>query len=154
MQDAAAVSVFHGIANVDEPADQLAKLQATLALVELQCIALVKLVDGFLQAVAANESHRIIRAAVRINPQPIDGHDRRVFQPAGDFGFENESGTALGTVGVRGLDALQGHFTVQFFVRSDVHLAESAARMRTEDAESLAACRQSADGHRRLVVDG
>ena len=46
----------------------------------------MKLVDGFLQALAADKSHRIVRAPIVVLAKSVDRHDSRVFQGSGDIG--------------------------------------------------------------------
>ena len=51
----------------------------------------MKVVDGFLEAVAADEPHGVIRAAVAISAQSVDGDDPGMLEAAGDLGLDEES---------------------------------------------------------------
>jgi hypothetical protein len=46
--------------------------------------------DSFLEAVALDEPHGVVRAAVSVTPQAEDRHDSRMFQPAGDLGLDEK----------------------------------------------------------------
>src|SRR5207237_585381 len=69
--------------------------------------------DGGLQALAADEAHGVVRPAVGVAAEAVDGHDARMLQPAGDLALEQEAGPALGVVGVVALDLLERHLTAQ-----------------------------------------
>ena len=53
-----------------------------------------------MQALAADEAHGVIRPAVGVGAQAVDGHHARVLQPAGDLRFEDETAAADRVVGV------------------------------------------------------
>ena len=57
-------------------------------------------VDGRLEAIAADEPHGVIGAAVAVGAQAVDRDDAGVLQPAGDLGLEHEPLAAGGVVGV------------------------------------------------------
>ena len=104
MQDAAAVRVGHGLADVHEVGEQPTQRQGSLARVAIGCSRLVKPRDRRLQAVSPDEPHRVIGPAVLVLSQPVDRDDPRVLQAAGHFGLEHESLAVLGVVrhGARG----------------------------------------------------
>jgi hypothetical protein len=60
-----------------------------------------------------------------------------MFQPAGDFGFAQESLPTHWIIGMRIQNLLERDFAVQFFVECHEYRAQSAARMRAQHAESL-----------------
>ena len=67
-----------------------------------------------------------------------------MLQAAGDLGFEHESAAAVGIVGVLRLNFLEGDFAAGFSVFGDKHLAQPAAGVRPQDAESHARRRRLA----------
>ena len=69
-------------------------------------------VDGLLEAVAADEPHGVVGAAVGVGAQAIDRDDAGVLQPAGDLGLEQEARAAGRVVGVVVEDLLEGHLAV------------------------------------------
>ena len=133
--------VGHGIADIDEPTQQLAKLQAVEAGTRL-----MEPVAGVLEVVALDEPHGIERPTIGIGAQAIHGHDAWMLQAARDFGFQHEP-TATGVpVGMLPLDLLECHLAVQFQVLGDKHFAQAAFGMRTQHAV--------ADRVRRPVATG
>ncbi len=95
-------------------------------------------VRGLFQAVTFDEPHRVIGPAVGVGAESIHRDDPRVFEPAGDLGFEQEAGAADGVVGVLVEDLLERHLAVQFLIEGDVDGAQSAAGVGPKDAEPLA----------------
>ena len=94
--------------------------------------------DRFLQAVPANEPHHIERPAVVELSEAVDGHDRRVLQTPGDFGFHQKPLSAFRLRGEPRLDFLQRDLTVQLCVQGDRNLAESSPGMGPQDTETRA----------------
>ena len=146
MQDASRVGVVDRVADVQEPPQQLAQLQRTPAGVGLQAVVGVEAVDGLLEAVAADEPHGVVRAAVAVGAQAVDRHDARVLQPAGDLRLQQEPLAAGRVVGVRVEDLLEGHLAVQLGVQGHEDGAQAAAGVGPEDAEPLAVGGGRADG--------
>ena len=70
----------------------------------------VKSLDGVLQAVAADEAHGVVWAAIGITAQSIHRHDPWMLQAAGDFRFEQEPAAAVWIVGESRLNLLESHF--------------------------------------------
>ena len=94
--------------------------------------------DGFLQGVAADEPHGVVRSAVAALAEPVDGDDAGMLEAAGDLGLDQETGAADRVVGVVFKDLLEGDLAVEFLVQSDEHLAQPAARVRPEHADAQA----------------
>ena len=69
--------------------------------------------DGLSQAVALDERHGVKGPAVRVPTQLVDWHDARMFQTAGDLGFQYEVATGGGVVSELRSNFLQGHLTAQ-----------------------------------------
>jgi hypothetical protein len=92
--------------------------------------------DGVLEAVAADEAHGVVGAAVAVTAQAVDGDDAGVLQAAGDLGFEEEAGSALGVVGVPVLDLLEGDLAAQLLVAGHEHLAQAPLGVRPQDQEA------------------
>ena len=135
MEHAAAVGVVDRVADVEEPAQQLLQGQRPRAGVAA-FVLLVKLLDGRLEVVAADEPHGVERAAVVVGAQAVDRHDAGVFEPAGDLGLDDEAGAFVLVTGVRLLDPLQRHDAVKLLVAGDVDLAQGAAVVKPDDLES------------------
>ncbi len=96
----------------------------------------MKLLDGRLEVVAADEPHGVEGPAVVVGAQAVDRHDAGVFEPAGDLGLDDEAGTLVLVAGVRLLDPLQRHDAVKLLVAGDVDLAQGAAVVKADDPES------------------
>ncbi len=92
MQDPAAVGVGDRVADVEEPPEELAEGQRPAARVACQALGLRGSGDGVLQAVAADEPHGVVGAAVVVVAQAVDRDDPGVLQAAGDLGLEEEPG--------------------------------------------------------------
>ena len=100
MQDAPAVGVGDGVADVEEPPEQLLEGQGPGSGVGLEGVVGVEAGDGVLEALAPDEPHGVEGPAVVVVAQAVDGDDPGVFQPAGDLGLEEEPGLAVEVVGV------------------------------------------------------
>ena len=98
----------------------------------------MEVLDGLLEAVAADEPHGVVRPAVAVGAQPVDRDDARVLQPAGDLGLEQEPLAAGRVVGVRLEDLLERHLAVQLAVQGDEDRAQAAPGVGPQDAEPLA----------------
>ncbi len=79
-----------------------------------------------LQAVAADEPHRVERPAVGVRAQAVDRHDAGMLQAAGDLRLQQEARPAVGVVGVPLQDLLERHLAVQLLVVGDEDLAQAA----------------------------
>ena len=89
-------------------------------------VGLVEPPDGLAQRLALNEAHGVGGDAIRVVDQPVDRHDAGVLQAPGELGLQDEALPAVGVVGPRGPDALEGHRPVQLQVLGDVDLAQAA----------------------------
>src|SRR5262249_12545352 len=134
VQHPPAVRVGYRVADVEEPLQEPPQLQGAGAGTIVGARRL-RAVDGRLQALAADQPHGIIRTAVAVHPQSVDGHDAGVLEPAGDLGLPEEAGTALRVVGVGGADLLEGDLAIELGIPRNEDLAEAAARVRPEDTE-------------------
>ena len=92
MKDAAGMGVVDGIAHVEEATEKLSQLERAKPGVSFQNRAGVELCNGLLEALAADEPHRVKRTAIGISAQGVDGHDSRVLEPPGDLRFQQEAG--------------------------------------------------------------
>ena len=103
-------------------------------------------VDGLLERIALDEPHRVVRTAVGVGAQAVDGDDAGVLEPAGDLGLGDEPLPADGVVGVLLEDLLERHLAVQLAVERHEDGAQAASGMRPEDAEPLSVGGGRADG--------
>ena len=69
--------------------------QRPLAGIAAFLLVLVKLLDGRLEVVAADEPHGVEGAAVVVGAQAVDRHDAGVLEPAGDLGLDDEAGALV-----------------------------------------------------------
>ena len=145
MDHAAGVGVIDGVADVEEAAEQLAKLEGSTAGVVLQGDVGVELLDRLLEAVALDEPHGVVRAAAAVGAQTVNRHDAGVLEPAGHLGLQHEPLAAHRVVGVLLEDLLERHLAVQLAVERHEHLAQPAPRVRPEQAEPLAIAGRPAD---------
>ena len=96
----------------------------------------VKRLDRFLQAVALDEPHRVVRPAVVVLAEPVHGHDAGMLQASGNFSFQHKTSPAVVMVSVVFLQLFERDFAVQLRVECDRDLAESAAGMGPQNAEA------------------
>ena len=106
----------------------------------------VEALDRLLEAVAADEPHGVVGAAVAVGAQAVDRDDPGMLQPAGDLGLQQEPLAADRVVGVVVEDLLERHLAVQLGVERDEDGAQAAPGVRPEDAEPLAVGGGRADG--------
>ena len=128
-----AVGVGDRVADVDEPPEELAERERPLAGGAPAVLRVVAL-DGLLEAVPLDEPHGVVGAAVAVAAQLVDRDDARMLQAAGDLGLADEPGPAVGAVGLRGLDLLEGDLAAELLVVRHEHLAETAPGVRPQDA--------------------
>src|SRR5262249_21740927 len=76
--------------------------------------------------------------AVGVSSPAVDGDDAGVLEPAGDFGFEEEPGLAVGVLGVAKLQFLEGDFALHLRVEGDEDLPEASSGVGAENAETRA----------------
>jgi len=136
VEDAPAVGVVDRVTDVEEPPQQLQQRQGPLTGIAAFPLGSVKLLDGRLEVVAADEPHRVKRAAVVIGPQAVDRHDAGVLEPAGDLGLDDEPSALVLVCSMIELDTLEGDDPMQLLVAGDVDLAESAAVVEADNAEA------------------
>ncbi len=138
MEHAPAVGVLDGVANVDEPPQQVAQLERAAAVVAPKRRVGVESLDCLLEAFSPYEPHRVVRPLAVVSSQAVDRDDARVLQPAGDFRLEHEATAAVRVVGVAWEDLLEGDLAVELGVEGDEDGTQPAAGVRPEDAEPLA----------------
>src|SRR5262249_27651853 len=141
----ARVGVMDGVADVEEAPEQLAQLQRASAGVVLYRVVAAEVLDGLLEALAPDESHGVIGASIAVCAQTIDRDDAWVLESPGDLGLEDKSLAAGRVVGMLLEDLLERHLAMQLDIESGEDLAQSAARMRPQQAESLAFAGDCAD---------
>ena len=96
----------------------------------------MKLGDGRLEAVPADEPHRVIGPAVLVLPQAVDRDDPRVLQSAGHLGLEHEPLAVLGVVGMPLEDLLERHLAMQLFIVSHEDGPQPSLGMGSDDPVS------------------
>ena len=135
MEDAAAVGILDRVADVEEPAQELAQFQRTSAGIGLENRIGVERGDRVLEAVAADEPHGVIRPAVAVRTQTVDRDDPRMFESAGDLSLHEKAGAVGWVVGVAIEDLLEGDLTIELAVERDKHGSETAFGVRTQHPE-------------------
>ena len=98
----------------------------------------VEAVGGFLEAVAADEPHRVVGAAVGIGSQAVDRDDPGVLKVAGDFRLQEEPLAAGRVVGVAVEDLFQCDFAVEFSIQRDEDGAQATLGVGPEDGKPIA----------------
>jgi hypothetical protein len=137
MENPSAVRVVDGVADGDEPGEELVERQGVAERRRvLDLVRLLELLDRGLEAVAADEPHRVVRSAVGIAAQAVDRDNSGVFEPSGDLGLENEPELAIGLASMSFLDLLQRHLAVQLGVDGDVDLAQATPGVEPDRPES------------------
>ena len=69
--------------------------------------------------------------------QPVNRHDARMLQPPGDPGLPQEPRLAQRVMSVVALKLFERNLPIQLGIESKKDLAQTASRMRPDDAESL-----------------
>jgi hypothetical protein len=148
MQYAAGVGVIDRVADIDEPAEELAQLE-----VAGTGRAGVESIDRLFEAFAPDEPHRVVRLTVTGSAQTVDRDDPRMFEAAGNLGFKEESAAAHRVVGVPFENLLEGHLAVQFQIHCDKNGPKTTFGVRSQNAESLAISRLTADAGTTGEID-
>jgi hypothetical protein len=68
--------------------------------------------------------------------EAVDRHNARVFQAAGDLGFEQKSRSSIWIISVSVLDFLERHLPVQILILSNKYLPKSALSMRAQNTKA------------------
>src|SRR5262245_49169677 len=98
-----AVGVGHHVAHGDAPVQELTKGQVPRPhVVPRGGLARVEVLDGFLEALPLDQPHGVERLAPDVPAQAVDWNYARMFKPAGDLGFEQETGATAGIIGAFG----------------------------------------------------
>ena len=141
------MGIRHRIADVDEPAQEVAQIQRALARIPAgMFLGLVEPPDRLLEAISLDEPHGVERPTVGRVAQPVDRYDPRVLEAACHLGLELEAGAEEGVVSKLVLDLLEGDVAVQLGVECNEDFAESALGVRAKDAEA-------GSGGRRLTCE-
>ena len=135
VQDAPGVGVVDRVADVDKPPQQLPQRQRPAAGVILDRLVGVERGDRLLEAIAPHEPHGIVRPAVAVGSESVDGHDPGMFQPAGDLGLEYKTRAADRVVGVAVEDLFERDLAVQLSIERHEDRAQASLSVRPEDAE-------------------
>ncbi len=96
------------------------------------------------QGFAADEPHGVVGPAVGVSAKPVDRHDPRMLEVAGDLRFQHKAFPALVVACKLALDLLESDLAVQFLVLGHEHLAQAAGRVEAQHPE--AARRRSIEG--------
>jgi hypothetical protein len=131
-----AVGIVDGVTDIEKPPQQLQERQVSLAGVAAFLLGHVKLLDGRLEVVAADEPHRIEGAAVVICPQSVDRHNAGVLEPAGDLGLHDKPGSLVFVCGLVEFDAFERNHPVQLLVAGDVDLTERTTVVEADNTEA------------------
>ena len=155
MEDAPAVGVGDRLADVGESVEQVPERSGALpGVAALLGVGPVESGDRLLEADPPDESHRIERPALVVDPQAVDRDDPRMLEPAGHLGFQHEPGATVGIVGAFGLDLLQGHLALELRIECDRDLADAALGVRPDDPEPHALGSALADRPSEHGIDG
>ena len=153
------VGIVDRVADVDEPAQELAELERLLCRGRpVDRRIAVKPPDRLPERVPLDEPHGVVGPAAFVSPQAVDRDDAGVFQPAGDLGLEQEPTSAVRVVRVRVEDLLQRHLAVELGVEGDKDRPQTAPGVGPQHAEPQAIIGGGADGIAgravRVVIGG
>ena len=151
VQHPLAVGEGDRLADVDEPAQQLAELDGGRV---GPGVLLVVRLDGLLEAVALDEPHGIERPAIIVGAQAVDRHDPGVLQAAVDLRLQHESAAEIGLGGLVGPDLLERDLAAELLVVGDVDPAQAALVVEPQDAEPLAGMANRGRGGRPQRAEG
>ena len=121
-----------------------------LAGLGLERLVVVKSRDRLLERVTSDEPHRVVRPALGIGAQAVDGNDAGVLEPAGDLGLGDEPSPADGVGSVLPKNLLECDLAVQLAVERDEDGPQAALSMRPQHAKPLPFGSGRADG----ICDG
>src|SRR5262249_6663602 len=146
VKNAPAVRVLDRVAYIQESPQEFVKFQQPFSRIVPERFLSMEAINRLLEAVSADEPHRVVGPAVTVCAEPVDGADAGVLEPAGDLGLDQEPLAADRVVGVPVVDLLEGRLAVKLGVERNKHSAQSAACVWAEDAKPLAFGRDAADG--------
>ena len=137
MEHAPAVGVGDRVADIDEPAEELAKRQRSGRAVRRRLASVsMEALDGFLQALAPDEPHGVERPSLVAGSQAVNGNHAGVLQPAGDLGLDQEARPAGRVIGVLGLNLLERDLAVQLRISGHEHVADASPSVMPQEPKS------------------
>ena len=95
----------------------------------------MKSVDGHIQRLAMDKTHRVEQAAILGLAQAVYGHHSGMLHATGDFGFQQESSSAGRVAGHAVVDELDRHVAFEQPIFPRVHDAQSAFGMEPETGQ-------------------
>jgi hypothetical protein len=125
VDDALAVRVRDRVADLDEPPEQVAQHERPWLGVMLR--------DRVVERAALDELHRVVRPALLVLAERVDGDDAGVLELAGDLGLVDEALAELRDVGQVRAHLLERDLAPERLVERDRNGAEPAARVRAQD---------------------
>src|ERR1700723_2958184 len=96
----------------------------------------MKLGDRVFEAGPADETHGVVGTSILKMAQAVDRNDAPVLQATSHFGFVEEPGPALGIIGLRFLNPLERHVSIEFDVPCDPDLPEAASGVELDELKS------------------
>jgi hypothetical protein len=154
VENPSTVGVVDRVADVDEPPEELAEGKRPLAWIALEFWVAMEALDRFLERIAPDEPHGVVRPAVVVVPESINRNDPGMLQAAGDLGLDQESGPAHLVVGVVVEDLLERDLAVQLGVESHEDSAQAALSVGPEDSKPLAIAGRNPERHRGRRILG
>ena len=138
MQNAAAMRESNRVADVDEPVEQVTEFLGRGIGLGMTAVVLRHRV---LEAGAVDEPHRVIRLAVVVRSQAVDGDDSGMLQTAADLGLEGEPRAEFGVPGQFVLDFLERDDASEFLVQRLVDATHPAFGVLSQNAVASAPAR-------------
>src|SRR5262249_3546269 len=124
-----------------EPRQQVAQRQRALAAVAPRLgLGGVEALDGFMQALSANEAHGVVGPAIVVHTQAVDGDNARMLQLSRDLPLAHKPRPAVRIVDTALLDLLEGDLALQPPVQRYRHFSQPATRMTSQTLVARHAC--------------
>src|SRR5262249_31256146 len=118
MHDPPAMRISNRIAGVNEPTQQPAEFQIFLAGRVRHFLLSMKSLNRLFECFAFDQPHRIEGPAVAMSAQPVNRHDSRMLEPAGDPGLTKEPRLTVRIIGVKALKLFECDLTIQLGIQS------------------------------------
>lgn len=136
VEDTPTVRVFDRVADIDEPAEEFVEDQPPLIGGEGVRVGIVQAVDGFFEAIAANEAHDVEGRTGFGSVEAVDGDDAGMFKAASDFALEEKPRPAVGVTSKTRLQFFQGDLTLKLAIFRQGDLSQPSLSMQFQDTEA------------------
>ena len=129
VEHALLMRVGNRVAHIDKPVQQEPEFEARI----IRRGPRVESRDGLPQRLSLDEAHRIEDAPIGMGPHSVNRNDARMFEPAGDPGFDQEPLSPEDVAAVLSSYLLECNLPLELRVFGDENLAKAPFRMRMDN---------------------